>query len=332
MTNQTDTRREQARGNGVAQAGQFGHQAHSAPGAFDAGIDDTDAPPQQASAAVEVQLRCFGVPSNRHRNAQWFTVPGVLSAEAPVVPAEEVSRAVTITPSANGRREPERTFLTHEGALYTQIGSDFESALQHHTMVRNPYGREDNQEHPVVQETDLAEIQKDVAENWIVVDGAVLAREKHEPLLMAKPWGVSLESSYRANIDEKGFITDANVYTLTEWEKAQAASDRKRRRNGEENIGVCIDAGEGLAEFQTSYRRPPKLTYDMQSLRGSSDDVPVQTAAELVKMRADMAKIPGAVTRVDDGFGGTRPSIDWSLFSARQENDYRQLVRCAEKR
>ena len=35
MTQSTTAQREQARGNGVAQAGQFGHQAHSAPGAFD---------------------------------------------------------------------------------------------------------------------------------------------------------------------------------------------------------------------------------------------------------------------------------------------------------
>lgn len=35
----SDDRREQARGNGVGQAGQFGHQQHSAPAAFDAGAD-----------------------------------------------------------------------------------------------------------------------------------------------------------------------------------------------------------------------------------------------------------------------------------------------------
>ena len=34
-----EDRREQARGNGVGQAGQFGHQQHSVPAAFDAGTD-----------------------------------------------------------------------------------------------------------------------------------------------------------------------------------------------------------------------------------------------------------------------------------------------------
>lgn len=326
MTNQTDTRREQARGNGVAQAGQFGHQAHSAPGAFDAGIDDTDAPPQQASAAVEVQLRCFGVPSNRHRNAQWFTVPGVLSAEAPVVPAEEVSRAVTIIPSENGRRQAEVTYLTHDGVLYTQIGADLESALRDHSKVRTPYAREDNLEQPVVDETDLPEIQKDVAENWIVVDGAVLARETDEPLLMARSWGLELETSYRANIDERGFITDASVFTLDEWEKAQAVAERKLKRRGGENLGLAVDAGEGLSEFTSSYRRPPKLTYDASSSWQIDEGSRARAAEELGKMRAGIAKVSGAVTRVDDGFGGTQPRIDWTLFSKEQENDYKRFI------
>lgn len=37
MTQHSDAQREQARGNGVAHAGQFGHQAHTPPAEFDAG-------------------------------------------------------------------------------------------------------------------------------------------------------------------------------------------------------------------------------------------------------------------------------------------------------
>ncbi|PPG02687.1 hypothetical protein C5E06_09545 [Pseudoclavibacter sp. RFBI5] len=50
MSNHADTRREQARGNGVAHAGQFGHQAHTAPGAFTDSIE----PLEPAGIAVPI--------------------------------------------------------------------------------------------------------------------------------------------------------------------------------------------------------------------------------------------------------------------------------------
>lgn len=54
MTSTADARREAARGNGVGQAGQFGHQAHSAPSAFDPGTAaPTAEPPTSVNAWAE---------------------------------------------------------------------------------------------------------------------------------------------------------------------------------------------------------------------------------------------------------------------------------------
>lgn len=333
MTNQTDARREQARGNGVAQAGQFGHQAHSAPGAFDAGIDDTAEETQTASVALDVQLNCFGVPSSRHRNAQWFKVPGVLSVDAPIVASEDAPRVLTIAPKEGGRRQPEQTYTIYDGQLYRPTGSDLETAVRNRGDVIGPRWGEPSNSLPTVDEAGLEAIQHDIADNWIVVDGVVHERVAEEPLLVVRSWGVEVETSYRAGIDERGFITDRDVYTLDEWERAQAASERRRKRKGGDDLGMSIDAGEGLSEFRSGYRRPPKLDYSSTWPGfGERERDRSSSAAELVKMRAGMAQVPGAVTRVDDGFGGTRPSIDWNLFSARQENDYRQLARYAEER
>ena len=51
MTHISDARREAARGNGVAHAGQFGHQAHTAPGAF---VDDAAAEPIPTGTVVPI--------------------------------------------------------------------------------------------------------------------------------------------------------------------------------------------------------------------------------------------------------------------------------------
>lgn len=332
MTTAADARREQARGNGVGQAGQFGHQTHSEPGAFDNTWwgQEEELAEAVASVSLDVSVRRFGLPSNRHRKEQWYETPGVLSVEIPVVAAEDAPPVLTVTPKASRPRDEEVTYLLHDGELFSSTGRNPETALRHHSDVREPYRyAADDDETPQVNEDKIAEIQEEAANDWIVIDGIVHKR-RTEPVLQVKSWGVELESGYRSGVDERGFITDSGVYTLDQWEQAQQAFEASRSTYDDgsrsEDIGVALRAGDGLEEFRSGYRRPPALDYEAWPAYDRWEERNEVFPRELAKMRSGIAVVDGAVSRVDDGLGGTRAVIDWSLFSEQQEKDYKRLV------
>lgn len=328
MTQSTTARREQARGNGVAQAGQFGHQAHTAPSAFDNTWWGQEAEPEEAvvAASIDVSVRRFGLPSNRHRKEQSYSTPGVLNVEVPIVDRADVPTVATIT----DRQGKTRSLLIHDGNLIESNGKSVEEAVRANPRVREPGWGQDESDLPSIDEEDLEALQQDAADRWIVLDG-VVHRHVAEPVLIAQAWGVQLESGvYAGAVDERGFITDDTVFTLDEWDQAKVTAEASRRtyddgsRTADE--GIAFEVGEGLAGFQTKYRRPPALDYDAWPRYDRWEDRHEVHVRELTKMRRGIASVPDAVSRVDDGLGGTRAVIDWSKFSEQQEKDYRHLV------
>ena len=328
MTTHADLRREQARGSGVAQAGQFGHQSHSAPGAFDNTWWGQEPEPEEAvfSASIDVSVRRFGLPSNRHRKEQRYSTPGVLNIEVLVVDQADVPAAATIT-DRNGKT---RALRIHGGRLYETTGRNLDDELRSGHGLREPGWGEPKDAPPSIEEDRIEALQQEAANDWIVVDG-VVHLPVDEPVLIAQPWGVHLEDArYARTVDERGFITDDTVFTLDEWEQAKAAAMAAQRTydDGSRTVdtGISFEVGEGLAGIQTKYRRPPKLDYDGWPHYDRWEDRHAVNARELGKMRAGIAGVPGAVSRVDDGLGGTRAVIDWTLFSEDQERDYGHLV------
>ncbi|MBF4549349.1 hypothetical protein [Pseudoclavibacter sp. VKM Ac-2888] len=333
MTNQTDARREQARGNGVAQAGQFGHQAHSAPGAFDNNWWGQEEAPADTIAAtsIDVSVRRFGLPSTRHRKEQSYSTPGVLSVEVPIVERADVPAVATIT----DRHGKTRSLLIHDGNLIESTGKSLEEAVLADSRVRERSWGQDESDPPSIDEEHLEALQQDAADRWIIVDG-IVHRHIDEPVLIAQPWGVQLESArYARAVDDRGFITGDTVFTLDEWDQAKATAEASRRtyedgsRTADE--GIAFEVGEALAGFQTKYRRPPALVYDAWPRYDRWEDRHEVHARELAKMRSGIASVPGAVSRVDDGLGGTRAVIDWSKFSEQQEQDYKRLVKNSDE-
>ncbi|MBF4459425.1 hypothetical protein [Pseudoclavibacter sp. VKM Ac-2867] len=329
MTNQTDARREQARGNGVVQAGQFGHQAHSAPGAFDNswwGQEEEEPADTIAATSIDVSVRRFGLPSSRHWKEQSYSTPGVLSVEVPIVERADVPAVATIT----DRHGKTRSLLIHDGNLIESTGKTLEEAVLADSRVRERSWGQDESDPPSIDKEHLEALQQDTADRWMVVDGLV-HRPVEEPVLVAQSWGVQLESArYARAVDERGFITGDTVFTLDEWDQAKGAAEVSRRtyddgsRTADE--GIAFEAGEALAGFQTKYRRPPALDYDAWPHYDRWADRHEIHVRELARMRRGIASVPDAVSRVDDGLGGTRVVIDWSKFSEQQEQDYRRLV------
>lgn len=327
MTHSTSDRREQARGNGVAQAGQFGHQSHSAPGAFDNTWWGQEPEPEEAVASVyiDVNVRRFGLPSNRHRKEQSYVTPGVLNVEVPIVDRAEVLAAATIT----DRHGKTRALLIRGGQLFESTGRDLDDELPSGHGLRQPGWGDPKDGPPLIEEDRIDALQQEAANEWIVVDG-VVHLPVEEPVLIAQSWGVQLEDArYARAVDERGFISDDTVFTLDEWEQAKAASVASQRtyEDGSRDVdeGIAFEAGDGLAGFSSKYRRPPKLDYDAWPQHDWKDRNEVYPR-ELAKMRSGIVQVPDAVSRVDDGLGGTRAVIDWTLFSKQQERDYGHLV------
>lgn len=328
MSHHADARREQARGNGVAQAGQFGYQSHSAPGAFDAGVGDASEQ-RAAEASIDVLVGMYGRPTSRHRKDQSYEVPGVLHVTIPVIDADDAPRAMTLT--RPGDPDGLREIVLHDGRLFTTRGRTPAEALAKHDRVRTrPWLPQEPL--PWLPEDNFALIQDEIDRDWVVIDGAVY-EALPEPTLRVFNGVVNIDDhsgiSGRGS-DARGFLRDPNRYRLDEYETTVAVAAAERETD-EYDHSICLDFGPAMDEYESEYRRPPVLDYDRSRRRPAEERNPEAYAADLERMRASMAKIPGAITRVPDGFGGTRGRVDWSLFSVDQEDDYNRLIQDSEE-
>lgn len=123
MTSTADARREQARGNGVGQAGQFGHQAHTAPGAFDPG---STAAPAEAPKSVNAWAEALAEKLRADKPNDWSEELAQLDAAR----AEEATpagryRAAWGSFRAVSESDPEAAYWLHGTMAESVTNADY---------------------------------------------------------------------------------------------------------------------------------------------------------------------------------------------------------------
>lgn len=177
-------------------------------------------------------------------------------------------------------------------------------------------------------ELSRAEAQKSMDE-FKVIDGAVW-RETGEPVYWVQTfgmgWGTGTSLSISKAPDTTRNAAGDRIFPLDQFDAAVArAVEVAEERGDHDHARRLLESTPaqvtGAFTPGANWTQAPKLDYT--SPWGVSDD---DLPAELAHFRKQIAAIPGAVTRVDDGFGGTTPIINFAHLTDSQQSDYEKYV------
>ncbi|WIB65433.1 hypothetical protein [Curtobacterium sp. MCBD17_040] len=303
--------------------GEFGTHRHD-DDTIDLGVAGKGASLPAYEQEVGISWYEMGLPSSRHRKFVPIKQEGTHIVRIPQVSAADAPEAMTyISKDVWTKEETEHRFRAIDGELYRLVpgGADAVTGIARRESSGSQYPDRWGE---TVGSAKVRQQMDEAIEDFVLIDGEAWRRTP-EPVYQVSNPGMGGSYAF-INVagapDTSEEAASSDFFPADQYEEAVAFAGRFGHEVSGPDEGNRITPMNGFIPGSTwtpatriSFPDEPLYTLDS-----------TQFASAFAEVRSTVESVPGAVTVVDDGRGGTRRKVDWTKFTAHQKSQYENYV------